>query len=94
LIKWGVIKGPIVKRYYRATIVDGGNLPLYAYISNNGAGWYNWCISPSDDDEMMEHPHRITGGARTLTEAKTGVYLALRAHIEKLAAVLDLKLRR
>lgn len=77
-LKWKRTIGVVVRVYYRAVIVEGDDLPLYAYIANNGAGWWNACISPSDHDSMMEHPRRLdVAGSKTLAGAKLNVARAL-----------------
>jgi hypothetical protein len=83
-VKWDKLNGAIVCRYYRSTI-SHDNPPLYAYIASNGADWWNACISPSDDDEMMECPLRLeVAGATTLAGAKANVAAALAKYIAAL----------
>lgn len=91
-MKWEIIRHRIIGTCYVATIKGGDDLPLRAYISYNGANWFNWCISPHLDDFMMEHSFRLDGGARTLKQAKADVQKALVGYILTLAAAMGFRL--
>lgn len=82
-MKWELLRHRIIGACHVSTLSEGDALPLRAYIQDNGEG-FNWCVSPSLDDFMMEHPHRLSGGAASLTEAQLAVEEAVRGYLCKL----------
>lgn len=85
---WVSINHRVIGRCHVATLST--EPPLKAYIASNGAGWFNWCISPNLDDYMMENPHRIQGGAKTLKVAKVDVEVVLRKYAANVNRALGL----
>lgn len=72
MLTWEIVRHR-THTYHRATIGVGLPVALYAFIQDNGEGFFNWCISPDAGDYMMEHPRRIPGGSLSLEQARADV---------------------
>lgn len=90
MLAWEIVRHR-VSSYHRAHIGEGLPVALYAFIQDNGEGFFNWCISPDAGDYMMEHPRRIPGGSSSLEQAKVDVQREAEKVVEEMAKSLGLK---